>query len=120
MKFDYSREWLKRHLPSEEGAVIEAGRLEPQENQMSWSFQCIGKPLAVAKAAQAQKETNKCAEPEETYRRGCLDYISAAAEQLIGQTAVQVNASGSMWKDGETVKSHTMQLDFKPLYGFVE
>ncbi len=87
---------------------------------MSWSFNAIGKPAAVAKAARAQKETGKCIEPEETYRQECLESIARMSEQLVGYHAVQANASGSMWKDGDTVKSHTIQLDFKPHYGFVE
>ncbi len=87
---------------------------------MSWSFQAVGKPEAVAKAAAAAMEKNQCAQPEEAYRLDALGYIIKAASQLIGTTAVQVSASGSMWKDGETVKSHTLQLEFKPLYGFIE
>lgn len=87
---------------------------------MSWSFQSVGKPSAVAKAARDAKEKGKCSEPEETYRLECLESVARMSEQLVGQTAVQVNASGSMWKDGETVKSHTLQLEFKPIYGFIE
>lgn len=87
---------------------------------MSWSFQVVGKPEAVAKAATAAMEKNQCAQPEESYRLDALAYITKAASQMIGATVVQVSASGSMWKDGDTVKSHTLQLEFKPLYGFVE
>lgn len=87
---------------------------------MSWSFTAIGKSVAVAKAAETAKATNKCAEPEEGHRIDCLDTIARMASGLVGSTAVQVTASGSMWKEGETVKSHTIQLEFKPLYGFVE
>lgn len=87
---------------------------------MSWSFAAVGKSTAVAKAAEAAKATNKCAEPEEGHRIDCLDTIARMANGLLPIAAVQVSASGSMWKDGETVKSHNMQLDFKPLYGFVE
>jgi len=87
---------------------------------MSWSFQAVGKPEAVAKAATAAMEKNPCAQPEEAYRLDALAYITKAACQLIGATAVQVNASGSMWKDGDTVRSHTLSLEFRPLHGFVE
>lgn len=86
---------------------------------MAWSFVAIGKSAAVAKAARAAKETNKCAEPEETHRVDCLETIARMAEGLIGVAAVQVNASGSQWKDGEVVKSHSLLLEFKPIYGFL-
>lgn len=86
---------------------------------MSWSFQSVGKAPAVAAAARAAKETGKCIEPEEGYRQDALESIARFAETLVN-AAVQVSANGSMWKDGDTVKSHSMALEFKPLYGFVE
>lgn len=87
---------------------------------MSWSFGAVGRPAAVAKAAREAKAQHKCAEPEETHRQDALETIARFAEGLIGSTAVQVNASGSMWKEGEAVRSHTMSLEFKPIYGFLE
>ncbi len=87
---------------------------------MSWSFSAIGKPEAVAKAAVAAMDKNKCAEPEESYRLDALAYITKASSQLIGAMAVRVAASGSMWKDGDTVKSHNLSLAFEPVNGFVE
>jgi hypothetical protein len=86
---------------------------------MSWSFNAVGKASAVAAAARAAKEKNPCIEPEETYRQESLEHIAKMADSLMG-AACSVNASGSMWKEGGLVKSHTIALDFKPLYGFLE
>ena len=89
---------------------------------MSWSFSAVGKATAVAKAALAEKETTRCAEPEEGHRKAALDYLAQAAGGIIGDNQfVRAEASGSMWKDGDTVKSHTLSLKFEPIYGvFVE
>lgn len=87
---------------------------------MSWSFNALGSPAAVSKRALAAKTSGACMEPEESYRQACLDYIATAASQIAGDgAAVQVAASGSMWKDGDTVKSHNLSLNIAPLYGLV-
>lgn len=87
---------------------------------MSWSINVIGKPAAVAKAASAAMETNKCSIPEEeAYRLDALAYIVKAASQMVGDLIVQAMASGSMWKDGDTIKSHSLQMEIKPVYGYV-
>lgn len=116
---------LMRKIDEDPDEESEAGVLHweaptQRRSGMSWSFQAVGKPEAVARAATAAMETNQCLQPEESYRLGALAYITSAACQLVGVMAVQVTASGSMWKDGDTVKNHTLQLEFTPLYGFVE
>ena len=86
---------------------------------MSWSFAAVGKAAAVAAKAREAKESGKCIEPEESYRLDALESIARFSETLVN-SAVKVSASGSMWKDGEVVKSHSMAVNFEPLYNFVE
>lgn len=94
-----------------------------EENDMSWSFSGIGKPLAVAaKAREAADNGGKpyCAEPEETIRKEALEVVAKAASSLNAETVVQVNASGSMWKDGEIVRSQSLKIEVNTLGPILE
>jgi len=120
MKLHFTNDWLRRKIASDpDNMEIEAGSLK-ENSDVSWSFNAVGKPEAVVRAAKAAMEKGKCIEPEESYRLDCLGNIMSMASQQVGQVAISVVASGSMWKDGDVVKSHTMSLEFKPLSGFVE
>ncbi len=87
---------------------------------MSWSFQAVGKPAAVAKAARSYKETAKCAEPEEAVRLATLELIAEAVMVQGDAVLVRASGSGSMWKNGDVIMQSNVEMKVEPLYGLVE
>lgn len=88
---------------------------------MSWSFSAIGKPAAVARAARAYIESgHRCAEPEESVRRGTLELAAQAALGQAENIVVQVECSGSMWTQNGVAQTQNLRLEVKPLGNLVE
>lgn len=89
---------------------------------MSWSFNGIGKPAAVAKRAAAELSRVKCHEPEETVKAKVIEILGVALDAFPGDTAVKVEAYGSQSVDstqpGKARNSLTLKIE--PLYGFME
>jgi hypothetical protein len=92
---------------------------------MSWSFNAVGKPLAVLKAAKDQFMQYSCAEPEETIREKFFEILEISLDSYPESSAVQVSASGSQ---SPAVTSETdrprfynsIKVDVQPLWGFIE
>lgn len=86
---------------------------------MSWSVNVVGKPQAVAEALRAEKEVDRCAEPEESFRQAALELMAQTALAQGDECAVRATGSGSMWRDGDTIKSNNLDIKIEPLYGFL-
>jgi len=87
---------------------------------MSWAFNCVGKPAAVVAKIVEEAAITRCQEPEESYRKTALGLAAEAVGSYGPDFAVKVVASGSQWKDGDTVRHNQLNLQIEPLYGFVE
>ena len=88
---------------------------------MSWSFQAVGRPAAVAEKAKAEQETPRCAGAEEVARTAVLEAVGVLCrEGFTNEHAVRVSASGSAYTDNGVQKYNSLELKVEPLYGFVE
>jgi hypothetical protein len=93
---------------------------------MSWSFNAIGKPSAVAAKARTEMEFIKCAEPEQSLKSMALAAIEAALSAMPDASVVKVYASGSQspaYVNNKVVDgkfSNSFKLDIEPIWGFVE
>jgi hypothetical protein len=90
---------------------------------MSWSFNAIGKPAAVAIKARADLANFKCAEPEESIKAGIIDMIEKACAAMPSTAAVKIEAFGSQSPSypPEPGKFHNnFSVKVEPIYGFVE
>jgi len=97
---------------------------------MSWSFNAIGKPAAVAKKARADLEKILCAEPEQSVKAGVISMIEAACGGMPEDSAIRIEASGSQSPayrisggsyheiKGSVMNSLTLKIE--PIHGFVE
>lgn len=91
---------------------------------MSWNIEAMGKPEAVAAKLAKQFAVNKCSEPEESIRQSVAGIVAAALATFSKGTAVSVRASGSQSSDmvgtAQATHVHSLNVEIKPLYGFVE
>lgn len=91
---------------------------------MSWSVAAIGRPKAVAESVAKQLAAIKCVEPEETMKNKVAEIVSAALHAMPEGTAVSFTGNGSQtfknYDKPEEGATNYLQLEIKPLYGFVE
>ncbi len=88
---------------------------------MSWSFQAVGRPQAVAAKAKVESETPRCAGAEEVARTAALEAIVVlCTEGFASNNAVRVSASGSAYTQDGAQQYNSLDLKVEPLYGFVE
>jgi hypothetical protein len=89
---------------------------------MSWSFNAIGKPAAVATKARTDLERITCQEPEQSLKAMVISAIETACSAMPTDQAVRIEAYGSQsYSHGAPDKfSNNMSLKIEPIYGFVE
>lgn len=87
---------------------------------MSWSFNAIGKPAAVAKKAAEELTRFKCYDPEEAIKANVGAAIAGALAAFPPDYAVRVTASGSQNGSDSANVVNTLHVQIEPLYGFVE
>lgn len=88
---------------------------------MSWSFQAVGRPQAVAAKAKIEAETPRFAGAEEVARTAALETIVTLCEEgFTSAHAVRVQASGSAYTQDGVQQYNSLDLKVEPLYGFVE
>lgn len=87
---------------------------------MSWSFSASGSPAAVARACREEKDKSLCAEPEETLRKAALDLMASSSEQHHDDAVIRASGSGSMWKDGDVVRSNNIETKVEHLWDWVQ
>ena len=97
---------------------------------MSWSFNAIGKPAAVAVKARKDLSAVKCSEPEESLKESVIASIELACSAMPDDPAVSITASGSQspsyklegghYREVAGKLTNSLKLDIEPIYGFVE
>jgi hypothetical protein len=87
---------------------------------MSWSFNAVGKPLAVAAKMKADLARNKCVEPEETIKSAVADIVEKALSAFPVNFPVEVSASGSQSTDSTGAAANHLTVNIKPLWGFLD
>lgn len=89
---------------------------------MSWSINAVGSAEKVRAAVAAQVASIKCSEPEESIKNGVGAAIDAALAAMPGDTAVNVQASGSQTTQGGTNEPqravNSLHVEVKPIWGF--
>jgi hypothetical protein len=97
---------------------------------MSWSFNAIGKPSAVAAKARKELGAIQCAEPEQGIKERAIEAIELSCSALPDDNAVKITACGSQSPAYKMVDGHykhvdgkftnNLTLNIEPIYGFVE
>ncbi|MCC8945982.1 hypothetical protein H8A97_12955 [Bradyrhizobium sp. Arg62] len=87
---------------------------------MSWSVSGIGKTPAVKERVISQLNGIKCAEPEETIKGKVGEIIATALDAFPSDCAVQITASGSQYSPSGVGVVNSLNVEIKPIYGFVE
>lgn len=86
---------------------------------MSWSFNAIGRPAAVAAKLKADLARNKCVEPEETIKNTIVDLVGIALAAYPDGAVVKVEAYGSQ-STVLTQSTHSLKLELTTIHEFVE
>lgn len=86
---------------------------------MSWSFNGVGRPLAVVAKMRKDCSRSHCPEPEQTIRAALVDIVEAALTAYPPDQPVVVEASGSQGSNEGGIINQ-LKLDIKPLYGFLD
>ena len=97
---------------------------------MSWSFNAIGKPAAVAKKARHDLGKINCAEPEQGIKERVIEAIEMACAGMPDDCAVKIAASGSQggayklehgaYHEIKGKFNNSLNLVIEPIFGFVE
>jgi hypothetical protein len=86
---------------------------------MSWSVRAVGRAKAVADKVSKEIAGIKCAEPEESIKNAVGAIVATTLAAFPDDSAVEIDLSGSQWKDGDKGTMNDLNVKVRPIYGFV-